>query len=344
MAKTDHSTEAKNSAAGASSLCPVSLILDSGANASQALASEGEPQATPLTYSSGAGPSMTRRILMNSMVALPIAAAVPVASLALASPAPLEDEKINYVAMLARAEQAIETFRTRFISDDFTLDNEAAERVLRYFKRAAEGYPDDEAEFTEVIEFFSYHGRVLDWILHGGIEGMICRTAALAVLERSHRKDAADDNRLLELEEQIFELKEKIEAFDPEIIRLQNIWSEEMLRLYQASLTGECTLSKQERSAAVAAMPECIEHKRLVELQRPLHEQLGALEKQMWAIPAQTPEGKRAKLLVLLGDIMTDDWREHDGSVDWDIKMGRDLMIEFVGGGPAAQLRDQFAV
>jgi hypothetical protein len=53
---------------------------------------------------------------------------------------------------------------------------------------------------------------------------------------------------------------------------------------------------------------------------------------------------KRAKLLVLLGDIMTDGWREHDGNVDWDIKMARDLMIEFVGGEPAVQLRDQFAV
>jgi hypothetical protein len=29
--------------------------------------------------------------------------------------------------------------------------------------------------------------------------------------------------------------------------------------------------------------------------------------------------------------------------VDWDIKMARDLMIEFVGGEPAAQIRDQFA-
>jgi hypothetical protein len=32
------------------------------------------------------------------------------------------------------------------------------------------------------------------------------------------------------------------------------------------------------------------------------------------------------------------------GNVDRDIKMARDLMIEFVGGEPAAQLPDQFAV
>jgi hypothetical protein len=48
--------------------------------------------------------------------------------------------------------------------------------------------------------------------------------------------------------------------------------------------------------------------------------------------------------VVLLGDIMTDGWSEHDGNVDWDIKMARDLMIEFVGGEPAEQLRHQFSV
>jgi hypothetical protein len=40
---------------------------------------------------------------------------------------------------------------------------------------------------------------------------------------------------------------------------------------------------------------------------------------------------------------MADDWREGGREVDWDIKMARDLVIEFVGGEPAAQLREQFA-
>jgi hypothetical protein len=62
----------------------------------------------------------------------------------------------------------------------------------------------------------------------------------------------------------------------------------------------------------------------------------------MWLTPARTPEGKRAKLLVLLGYIMCDDdWREDNAGADWDIRMARDLMIEFVGGEPAAQLREQ---
>jgi uncharacterized protein (DUF342 family) len=55
-------------------------------------------------------------------------------------------------------------------------------------------------------------------------EGMICSTEALEILERSHRKDANEDSRLLELENEIFELKEEIEKFHPELSRLQEIW------------------------------------------------------------------------------------------------------------------------
>jgi hypothetical protein len=330
-------------ATGASALCQASPILESRPGASQALASEGEPHAGSSTCSAGAGGSMTRRFLMNSIVALPIAAAVPVASPVLANSLPPQDGHGDEAAMLARAERAIETFRTRVISEDFTLDNDAAERVLRYFRRAAEGYPDDEDEWSAVIEFFGHHGgNVLGWILTGGVEGMICTTAALAVLERGNRKDADDDSRLLEIENEIFELKEKIEAFKPEMVRLQNIWSEEMLRLYRASATGECTLSKEERSAAVVAMPEAIEHARLAKLQKPLQERAYELERQMWSTPARTPEGRRAKVLVLLSTVMADGWRDDDGRADWDIRMARDLLIEFVGGEPAEQLRDQF--
>jgi hypothetical protein len=51
---------------------------------------------------------------MNSILALPIASAVPVASAALANSLPSQDDEIDYAAMFARAEKAIETFRTRF--------------------------------------------------------------------------------------------------------------------------------------------------------------------------------------------------------------------------------------
>jgi hypothetical protein len=59
----------------------------------------------------------------------------------------------------------------------------------------------------------------------------------------------------------------------------------------------------------------------------------------MREIKAQTPEGRRSKVLVLLGYVM------EDGVFDepFDVTRARDLMIEFVGGEPAVQLRDQFA-
>jgi hypothetical protein len=67
------------------------------------------------------------------------------------------------------------------------------------------------------------------------------------------------------------------------------------------------------------------------------------LVKQMWEIKAQTPEGRRAKVLVLLGYVMEDDEWRRVFSEPFDVTRARDLMIEFVGGEPAAQLRDQFS-
>jgi hypothetical protein len=153
----------------------------------------------------------------------------------------------------------------------------------------------------------------------------------------------ANDGRLLEMVNRIFELRDVIDESDPEIVRLQNIWTEEMLRLYEASLTGECTLSKEERSAAVAAMPECIEHKRLVELQRPHCLAQDELIKQVLATPALTPEGKQEKFFVLLNFVMPDGWRENDKRADYDIEQARKFMIELIGGEEAEQLREGFA-
>jgi hypothetical protein len=78
------------SATGALALCQASPILESRFGASQTLAIECEPQPARPTYSPRAGASMTRRLVMNSIVALPIAAAVPIASPAMSS-APATD-------------------------------------------------------------------------------------------------------------------------------------------------------------------------------------------------------------------------------------------------------------
>jgi hypothetical protein len=156
-----------------------------------------------------------------------------------------------------------------------------------------------------------------------------------------------DDRRLLELEEQIFEEYEGACAFDAEIMRLSEIWTAEGRRLYEESLSTESGtgtyLTPQARWAMATDMPECREHSRLVKLQDPFYARMDALVKQMFATPARTAEGRRAKATVLLGCIMGDDWRRPDAETDYPEMMARKLLIEFIGGGPGEELRAQFA-
>jgi hypothetical protein len=175
------------------------------------------------------------------------------------------------------------------------------------------------------------------------IAGAAVATPALAVPSMSDRQPA-DERALFEIEGKIFELKEAIEELNPEIKRLGAIRDVESHRLYDlARLNGNVIETERERWSAVTAMPEVKEHDRLVNLQQPLRDTADSLVERMWAIPAHTSEGRRAKLVVLLGYVMPDDWRHTDEEADYGIREARDLLIEFVGGAPAAQLRDQFA-
>jgi hypothetical protein len=156
-----------------------------------------------------------------------------------------------------------------------------------------------------------------------------------------------DDSALVKLEEQIFEQYEGACAFDAEMDRLSEIWTDKSLELYNEALSREAQggvyLSPQERWALVTDMPECREHNRLDNLQRPFYDRMDALIKQMFAIPAHTAEGRRAKVLVLLGCILGEDWRHADDQTEYAQRMARRLLIDLVGGEPAKQLRDQFA-
>jgi hypothetical protein len=108
-AKRVHSTPPTNTskptagAPGAVQSSPLSLIPASGPGASQALASVGEPHAGSPTCSSGEGGSMTRRFLMNTLVAFSIAG-VPTSS-ALAGGAfarkPTKEELYAYAEWLS---------------------------------------------------------------------------------------------------------------------------------------------------------------------------------------------------------------------------------------------------
>lgn len=120
---------------------------------------------------------------MNSIVALPIAAAMPVAGPAMAAEHP-----DDYAATLARAEQIVETLRTKYVADGWTLFEPAAEEMLGFFRRRLEGKPERDGEFKmDVVEFFGAHGQSLDWVLFGDPSVMICRLAAAKSEERGER-------------------------------------------------------------------------------------------------------------------------------------------------------------
>jgi hypothetical protein len=106
---------------------------------------------------------------------------------------------------------------------------------------------------------------------------------------------------------------------------------------------GRRTLTPAERWDLVRAMPESKEHDRLVELQDPFYDRMNAYMEQMFATPARTAEGRRAKAVVLLRCVMGSDWCHVDAETDHPQLTARKLLIEFIGGEPGEQLRGQFA-
>ena len=158
----------------------------------------------------------------------------------------------------------------------------------------------------------------------------------------------ADDSALLKLEEQIFEQHDAAHAFDDEIDRVVEIWTGEGIRMEREALEEQIAgrspaLTSKERWKLLRAMPESKEHTRLATLQDPFFDRRGELIKQMFAMPAHTADGRRAKVTVLLACVMGSEWTETDKDADYDVEMARKLLIEFIGGEPGEMLRDQFA-
>jgi hypothetical protein len=68
-------------------------------------------------------------------------------------------EEIDHHAILARVEQIIDLLRTSYVRDGWQLDEEGAERALRYFRHCADsGQNDSPDEFTATIEFLYRNG------------------------------------------------------------------------------------------------------------------------------------------------------------------------------------------
>jgi hypothetical protein len=137
-----------------------------------------------------------------------------------------------------------------------------------------------------------------------------------------------DDSALLALEEQIFEQHDGAAQYDDEIFRLYEIWTAEAQRLYDEALAQEIRnesylTPKQRWQVVTDEIPECREHDRLCSLQEPFYSRREALIQQMFATPAHTAQGRRAKLLVLLSCIMGDHWQCRDEETDYGPLMAR---------------------
>jgi hypothetical protein len=113
-----------------------------------------------------------RRSFMNTLVSLPIAAVVPVASPALAA-----FDSDSVAAQISRLEKAIDLLRTRHVREGWQLDEEGARHALQYFRA---GCPDDEdqTDWTATIQFINSHGISWDWLLSGDVAVMICGAAS----------------------------------------------------------------------------------------------------------------------------------------------------------------------
>ena len=175
---------------------------------------------------------------------------------------------------------------------------------------------------------------------------LVTGAAIVATAIRANARPA-DDSALVKLEEQIFEQYEAATAYDDEILRLSAIWTDESNRLYKEALSREVQtgayLTPKERWDLVTDMPECREHNRLTNLQASFFEKMDVLVKQMFATPAHTAEGRRAKVTLLLGCILGDEWRRRDEETEYPALMARNLLLELIGGEPAEMLRGQFA-
>jgi hypothetical protein len=244
---------------------------------------------------------------MNMFVSSAAVAAAPAVAM---NSAAHEPPAIDHRAILARVEQIVDLLRTRFVCEGWRMDEHGAARALDYFRRHVDGpaFTDEDEDTTayhQALEFFRSHGQNLDWIHDGNVGGMICGLAG-----HSTRANEATDAQLLALEEKVFAHKEAFDALKPEADRLREIWCKEDHRLHDEFETTRIWPTFEERKAILDAMPEYKESMRLQEMQQQHREKADDLVKQMWEIKAQTPEGRRAKVLVLLGYVMEDDeWR-----------------------------------
>jgi hypothetical protein len=142
---------------------------------------------------------------------------------------------------------------------------------------------------------------------------------------------------LLELRDRIFKCYAEARSYDDEINRLAWILHDQRDLLYK-----DCTMRPAVVSEKISATRESKEQSRLIDLQNAPYAEMDKLISQMWKIPATTDAGRLAKVEVLLECILRTEWQGPDEDLDYGIREARQLLIEFVGGEAAVNLRFQF--
>lgn len=85
-----------------------------------------------------------------------------------------------YRNALRRAERALDRLRNYHVCEGWSVDEEGAERTLKYLRALVAGRRAVEAEEQAALAFFFQHGICLDWIYQGEPGLMICKTAAMS--------------------------------------------------------------------------------------------------------------------------------------------------------------------
>jgi hypothetical protein len=75
------------------------------------------------------------------------------------------------------------------------------------------GGADDDAKWQDALDFMIAHGQSFDWILCGSPTALICKGAALAVVEQRQKQAQSDDAILLEMEKGNFPTQGKNSRF-----------------------------------------------------------------------------------------------------------------------------------
>jgi len=141
------------------------------------------------------GVCVTRRSLMNKIVAVSAAAAIPTVAPVLAT----ESRTFRSPGqILARTKEIVDVLRACYIRKGWTLDEDAAQHAVAFCEKYAEDGSDPDDRREKTFDFFRDHGQTLDWVFDGDHQAMIAKLASF-----SPRANRIADAELISLTDQL---------------------------------------------------------------------------------------------------------------------------------------------